>query len=1463
MNTLTLLVVTLLTLLTLLTLPCNGTFARPDISACKSDTALPTTEVAATSDGPMAIVIVDVDSDTDPDMVVVSLNDGKVAWYAGDGGGGWGSENIIATFPGQEPRDAVAVDLDGDNDIDVAVTLYAGSNAVAWCANTDGLGTFSAPVVLDATAANAWNVIAVDADTDGDLDLFASYYTLPAPAVIWLENLGSGVFASPIDISAGLGSGQNGVTAMSPTDLNNDNAVDIVYLAQSRDAILWIQGDGSNGWAAPVFLSEGESDGPRDLATGDVSGDGNVDIVVASVVSDSVDLYLGDGTGSLSARRVLVDKQVNSVRTIVIADMAGDGTPDDVVFGAYISAVVGWVRNVDGAGTFGPTRVLGSVTRVQMVAVADLDGDSFLDVAATSFSGDHVDIILNRPQNIAFAPPELFSGLAGTEYLVSGDIDGDLDVDVVVSAFDSDVIVVFENNGQGGYSLPRLVVDAANGPKGIALADADGDGDLDLFATSHTFNTVSWHANDGNGNFALHTIIQTFSRPIQVRPVDLDHDGHVDIVFSSDDPAVRTIRWLRNDGAGVFTPVGNIDEDCTAWALSFADFDSDGFTDLAAACRVEDTLYWYRNTDGNGGSFARILIATLSAPRSVAVGYVNDGDDHPDVVSGGGGTSGDIVWYENPGVVGSPWIAHVIGIGNTVNSVLVGDLDNSGTLDIVSLARGGDRAIWHSNTDGTGLAFSSLTVFDGTVNSPIKGILVDTERDSDLDLFVVSNIEGTISYFETLSRNAFYQYPQGRQVDFNTLLRVPTYAELCGTPTMARSGVCVAAAVAATSPCADDTLVLSPGNYSCSQGSHIPVTQTLRVRGAGGGLAGQQTKFDCQGGILFRPDTDGNAVGDLTLESLVVTQTGSGSASPLSVPGLRVNGGGTRLTLINTNITSGSSFSSPSLLGGGEGGCVFVGQGGTLESYHSSFTSCYASGSGGALAISQQATVRLSSTVLEGNTAGGSGGGAISVFPGGSLTLTDNSMLLSNAAPAGVGGGLLVQPVFNDGGNGGSTAAETTVKVIDSVVKGNSARAGGGYAATRDPPGFARAATPSDAPLGIDASFVSPAFGSPIPTLNWVRSTIQDNTAVLYGGGGLVCDVRVQVEGVETRWEGNGVQGSPDARSSADAFVCALDPSLGLDPPFVPDRSNVDAIPWLRFLDGLETRDWELHGPPTRVEWVSEPEAVIEAGAFFRGSVRVVDWFVGQPVVYRDATLRTTVGSALPLAPIVLPDVSMSGPVVDLPATSLGVLPDLVGLVPVNTSVRVEVVSSVSDGSSSLPRAVSVAVTVSPCGPTRGAIQSNAGFITCVSCPENTQGSGATDFEPCVVQNICPRNTARVQSTNTSTDPCVCERGFWIASGRVNEACSPCPVGGECSGGLATPVAAPGYFAEEVGSTLFLACPNAEACRGGESSSCAEGYENRLCGECQAGYYKVGVVECRKCPSTSSLASFVPWWWRF
>eukprot|EP00944_MAST-04C_sp_MAST-4C-sp1_P012491 g12491.t1 len=151
------------------------------------------------TNGLFSVYAADIDGDGDIDMLSVSTQDKKLAWYENtDGQGAFSTQNIITTQTGFQftqwgARSVYAADIDGDGDMDVLSAHYT-DNKIAWYENIDGNGAFSAQKTISTQADGAKSVYAADIDGDGDIDVLSASHT--DNKIAWYENThGNGTFS--------------------------------------------------------------------------------------------------------------------------------------------------------------------------------------------------------------------------------------------------------------------------------------------------------------------------------------------------------------------------------------------------------------------------------------------------------------------------------------------------------------------------------------------------------------------------------------------------------------------------------------------------------------------------------------------------------------------------------------------------------------------------------------------------------------------------------------------------------------------------------------------------------------------------------------------------------------------------------------------------------------------------------------------------------------------------------------------------------------------------------------------------------------------------------------------------------------------------------------------------------------------------------------------------------------------
>ncbi|MCP3980573.1 MAG: hypothetical protein GY716_14820 [bacterium] len=131
------------------------------------------------------------------------------------------------------------------------------------------------------------------------------------------------------------------------------------------------------------------------------------------------------------------------------------------------------------------------------------------------------------------------------------------------------------------------------------------------------------------------------------------------------------------------------------------------------------------------------LIMDPEDPAAIAVADV-DGDGDPDVLMEAGvGVSPEFVsWYENADGLGQSWIEHVIDDTEArFDTVIAGDIDKDGDIDVVSWGRTGSLSsmYWYENLAGDGSAWAKTPVYTSQIVTDLHAI-EDVDGDGDGDV---------------------------------------------------------------------------------------------------------------------------------------------------------------------------------------------------------------------------------------------------------------------------------------------------------------------------------------------------------------------------------------------------------------------------------------------------------------------------------------------------------------------------------------------------------------------------------------------------------------------------------------------------------------------------------------------------------------------------------------------------------
>jgi hypothetical protein len=324
----------------------------------------------------------DIDGDGDMDVLSASEGDEKIAWYENtDGFGNFGIQQII-TESLEDAIDVYAADLDGDGDMDVLAAAKQ-DDRIVWYENLDGLGTFGTQQIITTLTDGANSVYAIDIDGDEDIDVLSSSFN--DNKIAWYENLdGLGNFGMQQIITTNALS----TFVVYAEDLDNDEDMDVIATSTGEAEIIWFENvDGLGNFGAEQVITNNVL-GILSVFAIDIDNDGDMDILSASLADDKVAWYENlDGLGNFGSQQIITTS-LGGQNTVYAADLDNDGDID-VLSSAPGDNVIAWYENLDGLGDFGTPQIITTdIIGARGVFATDIDNDGDIDVLSVSSTDD-------------------------------------------------------------------------------------------------------------------------------------------------------------------------------------------------------------------------------------------------------------------------------------------------------------------------------------------------------------------------------------------------------------------------------------------------------------------------------------------------------------------------------------------------------------------------------------------------------------------------------------------------------------------------------------------------------------------------------------------------------------------------------------------------------------------------------------------------------------------------------------------------------------------------------------------------------------------------------------------------------------------------------------------------------------------------------------------------------------------
>ncbi len=549
-----------------------------------------------TGNAPSAIALQDMDGDGKPDLIVLNKQDNTVSVFHNNATSGTINSTTFGAMvnftTSVTPTNMAIGDIDGDGKPDIVISNHA---VVSVFLNQSVVGSISAASFAAKTDLNfrVTSFVVADIDNDGRMDIVGLNSSTGNIAIFhYISTTAGSVSTASFDPEVPIPASQFS-SSLTVADLTNSGKLDILVANGTNNNISVFQNAVSGGVVNQnSFLSAvtfATAKFPYSISVGDIDGDGLPEILVPNYSAATFTIFhntytSGNINTSTFAGKIDLAMTASSFPSaIVTGDIDGDGYVDiaatnsinifslfrnDPIIPPAITSIspmsgpVGTVVTITGTNFnkkslannvvyFGATKaVITSATANQIIASVPV-GATYSPITVINTETERAaksigsfDVTYNSKRSILtsdFATPP-YGGYVSQHQLTVDiiDIDGDGKPDMVTGDLTAKTVSVWLNTGTvnstlNGQFAPAVTFDGGDAITALKIADVDGDGKPDIVTinSTHIISVLHNISTPGNAMFDKRNDVITFPDYYyidRIEMVDINMDGKPDIV---------------------------------------------------------------------------------------------------------------------------------------------------------------------------------------------------------------------------------------------------------------------------------------------------------------------------------------------------------------------------------------------------------------------------------------------------------------------------------------------------------------------------------------------------------------------------------------------------------------------------------------------------------------------------------------------------------------------------------------------------------------------------------------------------------------------------------------------------------------------------------------------------------------------------------------------------------------------